>query len=201
MLHVNASIQLKQSTNQAHRTLDAHPILRSLVRPNLSEGEYILALVALEHWIKKHMPLFLNHSNDSLKRRVSERYSWLIKDLTALNALDYIIETEPFQTRTVSQAEVFGAVYVFEGASLGGRVLAPLVEKSLNRLDVTRFYNGYSNTFDLWRETQGVLDANLITPKQIEVAINSANQLFSSMGESLDIVSESQFQCDEVANG
>lgn len=202
MLHLNASLQLKQSTSQAHRSLDAHPVLRTLVRPTLSEREYTLVLVALEHWIKKHMPLFLLYSNDAFKQRTSERYSWILKDLKSLDAMDCIIKTEPLKVHNASQEEVLGAVYVFEGASLGGQVLAPLVERSLNRLDVTNFYNGYrEKTFDLWRVTQGELDERLITPIQIEAAITSANQLFSSMAESLDIVSEAQFKFAEVANG
>jgi len=202
MLHVNASECLKQSTNAAHRSLDAHPILRSLVRPTLNEREYTLALVALEHWIKKHLPLFLNHSNEALKQRVSERYSWLIQDLKSLNALDCIIESEPFETHHNSLSEVLGAIYVFEGASLGGRVLAPLIERSLNRHDVTHFYNGYrDNTFALWKATQYELDSQLIEPQQIETAVESAKKLFLSMSDSLDIVSHSYFKLDEVAYG
>ena len=201
MHFMSASDRLKESTNQAHRSLDAHPILKSLVRPSLSEQEYTLALLALEYWIRKH---YLNVSyclNDPFKQRLLDRYSWLIDDLKALNATDHILDIKPTEVQSLSQEEALGAIYVFEGAALGGRVLAPLVKKSLKRDDITAFYSGYGDkTVELWKETQLELNSKLTHSNQIEIATQTAKQMFANMAESLDFVSNYFVQQDEVSN-
>lgn len=201
MHYISASERLRESTNQAHRSLDAHPILKSLVRPSLSEQEYTLALLALEYWIRKH---YLNVShcfNAPFKQRLLERYSWLLDDLKALKATDHILDIKPTGVQSLSQEEALGAIYVFEGASLGGRVLAPLVNKSLSREDITAFYTGYGDkTYELWKETQLELNSKLTDSNQIDIAIQTAKQMFANMAESLDFVSDYFVQQDEVSN-
>lgn len=81
-----------------------------------------------------------------------------------------------------SRAFALGIHYVVEGSTLGAQFIAPRVEQSLGRNDVTRFYRGYGhNLMSRWRNTQDTLNSELVGDEALQLAISGAQGAFGLM--------------------
>ena len=77
---------------------------------------------------------------------------------------------------------------------MGGMILAPRIETSLNRDDLTHFYRGYGKaTPGLWAETRKLLNEQLSNQIDIQVAIKSAIEAFEIMEEMLKLSSQTTY--------
>jgi heme oxygenase len=82
-------------------------------------------------------------------------------------------------------AEVLGCLYVVEGASLGGQIIARRLQASLelSRDSGARFFNGYgSDTGPYWKATSAFLTACATELDQDDAIVASANATFQSLG-------------------
>lgn len=125
-------LALRMATRASHHAVDHHPLLAPLVRADLSRIAYGRVLQAL-HWL--HAPL-----QDLLAAGLqctgggyvlADRIAWLEEDLAFLGlALPMPgFRWQPPVLRT--EADLVGALYVVEGSTLGGQVIARRVEESL----------------------------------------------------------------------
>ncbi len=81
-------------------------------------------------------------------------------------------------------AAALGAVYVFEGATLGGRVLLPLVERDLgvSADSGAAFLASYRDEVDLmWRRFCGVVEAWCDTAARRERIVAGATETFEQL--------------------
>ena len=130
---------LKQATRTEHQQLDQHPRLSPLMHSALQLSDYQCALtglyggqVALEAAVQAGLERL------ELAYPLVLRSPALVRDLGALNVAlpnlncllhPRILQTSTLNIRTASQ--LIGALYVLEGAKLGGQVIARNVQRRL----------------------------------------------------------------------
>ncbi len=125
--------QLRQATRPAHQRLDRLPLLRRLLATDLTLSHYRQALQTLA-WL--HLPLHatlteaLTRYYPTSSYRLSPRVEWLQHDLQQLQ-IALPTEPPPPPPQATSGAMVVGQIYVVEGSTLGGAVIAQAVARSL----------------------------------------------------------------------
>lgn len=180
--------RLKRETAPLHAELDA------MVAPMLAERDLYRTLLAglrdaygvIERQLTRHAAQLARAGYDLTERT---KLCWLDADLTALYA------SEPRAIRTsyalADASAAFGAVYVVEGATLGGQVIArqviPALTVSAER--GCRFFSGYgAETGERWRATRDAIAAHLastVAPDAADETIAGARMTFSLIGATL----------------
>ena len=180
--------RLKRETAPLHAELDA------MVAPMLAgRAAYRLLLAGLrdaygviEQELARHA-VQLARVGYELGERT--KLAWLDEDLVALSGPERGAKTESYMLAKVSAA--LGAVYVIEGATLGGQVIARQVipELALSPERGCRFFTGYgADTGARWRETRDAIAAHLATtdaPDGANDTIAGARVTFSLIAAAL----------------
>lgn len=178
---------LKRETAPLHAELDA------MVAPMLSErARYRMLLAGLrdaygiiERELARHAAPLARVAYDPAQR---SKLSWLDDDLAVLGAGPRATQT---RYALPDSSAAFGAVYVVEGATLGGQVIARQVipALALSPEKGCRFFSGYgAETGDRWRETRDAIAAHLASPEGRDSAdqmIAGARMTFSVIGAAL----------------
>ena len=180
--------RLKRETAPLHAELDA------MVTPMLSQpARYRMLLAGLrdaygviEQELARHT-VHLGRVAYNLPERGKLR--WLDDDLSALSGPEPAAIRIGYTLRDASAA--FGAVYVVEGATLGGQVIARQVTPALALSPERgcRFFTGYgANTGERWHETRDAIVAHLASAGEPDAAremIAGASMTFSLIGAAL----------------
>jgi heme oxygenase len=127
------------------------------------------------------------------------RSSLLLGDLVCLNVVPTRPLPEPVLPPTTSEAGFLGAMYVMEGSTLGGQLIARHLEKTLG----LAAGNGYSyfqghgaETGRLWREFCDVLQTRVPDAESHKV-IQAAQQMFRAFGAWMQGVNPEAFTADQ----
>ncbi len=173
---------LRGATDAVHRRLHALPAFVRLVDGTIDLAGY-RALLARLHGF--HAPLetlfvarradFARHGIDIDARR---RVPALAADRATLGDHDLVIA--PDHDATSTTAGLFGLLYVREGSTLGGRVIARHLDPLFGmRVDGRRFFSGDGRTAMQWRETCAALDRAAVTePDGIAGIVDGARRGF-----------------------
>jgi heme oxygenase len=183
---MQASEYLRHSTKELHHVLDHHPILQKLMSPALTQREYALALSMLGHWYH-YMEESFSHlwpENSWLKK------AGLIKqDLAVMKHPQIPCNLDISLPVIANHSFALGVYYVCEGATMGGRIIGPRVNITLNRIDVTKFYHCYGEeTLHRWSNNKQYIDNNIIDESHINDAIAGAQWAFKSLINILESV-------------
>lgn len=152
---------LRKTTKLPHHRLDHHPLLQPLARSTLSREDYQRILLTLA-WI--HLPLH-QHLVAAMGKfilmapfRISPRPDWLKADLSFFG-LDDDLEDNPLLDRPMrpvkSVGELVGMLYVVEGSTMGGQVIARCLQQGIGITADTggRFFSGHAEeTMRCWGE-------------------------------------------------
>jgi heme oxygenase len=173
--------QLKEETKRAHADLEKQLITH--IRRVNSTGGYVQLLAMLYGYYKaveERLQPFLAaaHFPDHERRR---KASHIIDDMQQFNG----DVAEPVLCPDVpaidSYAKAIGALYVIEGSTLGGKIIAGMIAKQLNRTEEKggfSFFNCYGNdTQAMWSSFKQALDRSF-EEKQQEEIITTANETF-----------------------
>ena len=180
--------RLKRETAPLHAEVDA------MVAPMLSErARYRMLLAGLrdaygviERELAKHAVQLERAAYDVAERG---KLGWLDDDLSALAVPQASAIRTSFTLTNPSAA--FGAVYVVEGATLGGQVIARQVMPALALSPERgcRFFTGYgAATGERWRETRDAIATHLAstaTPNAALETITGARRTFSLISAAL----------------
>jgi heme oxygenase len=168
-------------------TADAHARIDAIADPALSNRNAYRQLLlgmrdahqALEPELHRHADALARAGYDVAQR---SKLSWLDADLALLGATS---AHPPPSIELRDASEAFGAVYVIEGATLGGQVIARRVIPTLALSPDAgcRYFSGYgAATRDRWLETRDAIGAHvasLESPDGITRMIAAANETFA----------------------
>ncbi|MEM6731720.1 MAG: biliverdin-producing heme oxygenase [Myxococcota bacterium] len=176
---------LRYATHDAHQRIDDALQLRG---PDTSRSDYIAFLRSM--WMI-HRPyeralqgsqLYLKAIPSPMARMRTEK---LRTDLEALGVS--VSEPPPLTPEFTHLSEIFGIVYVFEGATLGGQVLSRHLRSAL-RLDAehVRYLYGHGReTGALWRELITFFENTRLDAENRVRAVNTALGIFDRLEQAL----------------
>ena len=141
-----ASLQIKNQTEIEHKEVE--DLLVPMLSSIKTKEDYIRIL--------KIFYGFFFHVETQIKQYISSSYlsdinerrksGWIKNDLQALNYEDQI-KISSFLPNITNATEAFGALYVLEGSTLGGRMITKMLLKNKD-IDLAKslsFFNGYNN--------------------------------------------------------
>jgi heme oxygenase len=177
---------LKNATKKPHVETEAALIPR--LKSIKSNSDYIRLLVMLYHFISPLEKLVENHL---LKIHLSDietrrRSPLIIKSLQLLGAPE-MTEATCRMPQITNVTQAFGALYVMEGSTMGGHVIAGML-KSNTCIELPEgslaFFTAYgNNTVGMWSSFKQCLDGSITTEADISEVVRAANDTFFSMKE------------------
>jgi heme oxygenase len=189
---------LRARTRAAHERLNRHLLLADLMQPGYPLRSYWLVLSAYYHFYRG-MEALIESASEQLKSGFDymprRKHRWLRQDLVD----SFHIDPEDFfwlparrflPIRIEDQADLVGALYVIEGATLGGQAISRHIQAG--RLGVTaehggRFFNGYGEqTTTRWHEFLTFAEQACPDAAQREKAAHAALAVFAEVEAALD---------------
>lgn len=181
---MKSSDWLKQKTQAKHHQIDRHSVVSRLVAKDMSEAEYGPILVSLHLWLQA-MKHYLAPLKLAEPYRLETKLVQLENDIATLG-----YETQSLNTispHNEPHAFCLGVHYVIEGSTLGAQFIAPRIEETLARQDVTHFYRGYgARVMPHWQGTRERIDSELNTDLDRENARKGAVLAFDSLVAIID---------------
>jgi heme oxygenase len=193
---------LRNSTRAAHRDLDHHPLLAPLVRPDLSLDHYQYVLRVM-NWLHVH---FRERLISAIKQFApashfipSDRPRWLADDFSWFGMVETASQehfADRLSFRFTSAESVVGALYVLEGSTLGGQVIARQLAESIGvspGQGASFFYGHGEQTQAHWKDFWSFA-AGVCATGSIEMASASAVDMFNDFETFLNICARQRQQ-------
>ncbi|QNF35344.1 biliverdin-producing heme oxygenase [Adhaeribacter swui] len=181
---------LKTQTAAQHQQVEASLLMQPIANRTLTPENYTRILRKfygffhpLENAIH-HLPGLDNYLPDIMARRKSGS---ILQDLRAIHHESITLTTLPLcpDVPQITQiSEGFGALYVMEGSTLGGKIISKIVYETLGYTPEhgTSFFNGYgSQTGPKWKAFQEALTRFAVTPAQENAVVQTAIQTFKKL--------------------
>lgn len=168
-------------------TVDAHQELEALLIPKLrtacTRADYARLLKTFYGYfapVEKRIEQYITSLQmpDIRQRR---KASFLLDDLTCLGVSTDQLPLSNFLPQIESEAEAWGALYVLEGSTLGGRGITKMLLKQCPELTLheIKFFNGYGDeTGPMWVRFQKALNGLAYQTGDMAAANRSANATF-----------------------
>ncbi len=106
--------------------------------------------------------------------------SWILNDLKAIGEYTADIALDASAPSIRSNAQAFGALYVMEGSTLGGKIICKTIAENLGMTDKTAlsFFYGYGpEAASRWKQFLAVLDFYSGKPEEDDI-VATANNVF-----------------------
>lgn len=179
---------LKSSTHDLHRRLDRASCMTRLMAADLSLQGYVEILKKLHNLyaaIEPALQTAEHHWGRSVEWQM--KTDLLENDLLALGELPigksrHMHADQEFLTRLISSnAGLAGCLYVLEGSTLGGQMIAKRLRSTMGSqvMNALSFFDGYGvDTPSLWGANCARISAVLSDNEKIFVACTSAQHVF-----------------------
>ena len=179
--------RLKQHTQSQHDRLEAHPLTAQLMQDTLTTATYLHILQAFYGYYAAIEQQLVQWEEELPMLDLPQRYKaqLLLNDIQYLNptvsaAHIRLCDDVPL---CHTPANVFGCVYVLEGATLGGQIISRRLAKQLEISpgEGLSFFKGYgAKTGPLWMAFRQVV-TDCVQDTQTEVAvIDAARRTFDT---------------------
>jgi heme oxygenase len=183
---------LRKHTHAAHVALNHHPMLIGITQPGYSLPRYQALLAAyqplyagleaaIEQCIRQYSPAF--------EYQTRRKLPWLMSDLAYFEqpVTEKIADIPPIN----NLAELVGVLYVIEGSTLGGGMIARLITQHLG-IDANRggaFFNAYgADTEARWQAFCAFSEVSADDPAHQRLAALRAEDTFRLFQQALDSV-------------
>jgi heme oxygenase len=181
--------KIKQATAQLHDQLEQNMFVGQIMDGSLSFEQY-QTLLHLNYIIHSAAEDFLfsglsSELQEKLDTKNRVKLPALLSDFEEVNATVGwpAVDAPPNYIDLSSDASILGAMYVLEGATLGGNVIVKRLKTNEHLLPYNfnyHYYQVYGDQLGLkWKQFLEVLNA--IPEAEHEAAINSALRLFERM--------------------
>ena len=184
--------RLRQATQDEHAATEATV---PLMRPTLDRAQYVEVLRGFYRIVRAWDVWAQQHAPADLRPLVADRRqsSLLGADLQTMKAGEPPSESEvlhaPMSQTVVSgdpRSVFLGRMYVMEGSTLGGQLLARHVEAHLGLTPGhgDSYFQGYGeHTGERWREFKAILEA--LPEEEADTVIASAKNMFQLFGQAM----------------
>lgn len=182
--------QLKIATRPNHEAMERDPLSRSLFAPELSRDGYVHILqVYLGFYAPLEQALFSLPDWADLGFDIERRRKagLLLRDLRALgdSTIDAADVPHCSDLPPISSiGEALGCMYVLEGATLGGQLIARQLRAAIGvgPTSGSAFFNSYgADLGPRWKEFRALLEAQAATPAISEAIVATAAATFCAM--------------------
>jgi heme oxygenase len=165
-------------------SLTEHEKLEKTLFPYLTnlktKRDYRRLLHAFYGYVMPVQELISQHVNEEMMPDISQRRNaaLLLQDLVALE------DTERPRLCTDlpkinSHEAAMGALYVLEGSTLGGKIIAGMIAEKLGSTEALHFFRGYGeHTGKMWRNFLNILELNH-DEKHNRIIVESAGETFT----------------------
>lgn len=183
--------RLRTATRSAHRLLEQHPVVQPLLSPALTVEEYQRILHAFADFYRVLEPPLLDElmrlsDKQDIPYRYQQRWSLLQDDLRDLDTTIRIVPSAAQVLPAIDDTgALLGVLYVLEGATQGGRIIAPNLARTLG-LDAAcgaRYFHLYRQ--GMWQHFKVLLAGYEGAPDD-EAVTHSAVQVFEALHRNLD---------------
>ncbi len=181
---------MRASTKLLHQKLDHHPLLASLLCPQLSLAQYLSVLRAMYGFIKPlelDIDVFLARKPNLFDYSSRRKVPLMEADLAYLQKwADFNLNDTLFWPRRKidSLAELVGILYCLEGSMLGARVITRQLRLNLPKeaLPAITYFSGYGDeTAARWANFWTFAERSCETQAQHQEAAHYAARLFNEM--------------------
>jgi heme oxygenase len=174
--------QLRQATKQPHHVLDHHPLLAPLLRPDLSAVQYGNALAALhgvQRLAEQGILAFLDEHPGLFDYQSRLKVWALDADLAALGRAPMDVARNFPAPRSIGA--LVGVLYVIEGSTQGGMMIARLLKALPDTRLPTAYFTVYGSTSaQKWQEFLQFADRH-DSREELEAAVSSAAGAFDAI--------------------
>jgi heme oxygenase (biliverdin-IX-beta and delta-forming) len=183
------AVRLREATRAVHHGIDHHPLMMPLVRPDLMLPHYRHVLRTMG-WIHEPLQAVVCRQLEQTGAayRLADRVGWLKTDLAHFGLTDSMA-VAPWQPPLPdSLAALTGMLYVIEGSTLGGQVIARQLAASLHLGpdNGARFFHGWGlETRQRWGDFWQFAES-ACTPAQGQEAATAALLLFERLHAAFD---------------
>lgn len=182
--------KLRAATGELHKTLDTslYPLIQNMKTPE----EYAKLLNTFYAYFKPVEDKVYNFISDEQLDDHNERRNtgYILHDLEQLDFKNNI----PLATNTPvidNAAAAFGALYVMEGSTLGGKIIAKTIGGNLNLQNgsALNFFSGYKDqTGPKWLKFIEALNSFAASNNNDDVIIEAAKDTFKKLKYFIDSI-------------
>jgi heme oxygenase len=172
---------LKEKTMENHQQLEKLLVGRmKQIRIKQQYVDLLQLFYTYFEGLEQQIKPFINEFNfpDYSKRRKADL---LETDINSLGATTNALAASEDLPGINNEFDAYGALYVIEGSTLGGKIISAMMAKHLNLADGkgVSFFTGYGDdTENMWQEFKQTLN-RLTGENQDERVIEAANHTFS----------------------
>jgi heme oxygenase len=174
--------KIKEATLTNHQQVEK--LLVSKMKSMRSKQDYIDLLHIFYGYfggLEQAIGSYINEANlaDYTKRRKSEA---IADDLKALGSQTQVMADTDYLPKIINELQAFGALYVMEGSTLGGKIISQMIQKHLNISagPGLSFFNGYGDeTMQMWEAFKLTLNNTAKNEADETAIIAAANDTFS----------------------
>nr|WP_290652037.1 biliverdin-producing heme oxygenase [Aquisalimonas sp.] len=185
---------LRQATRDVHHRVEQHALLAPLTSARLDRAAYVRVLGAFFGFFRTLEPRLCRLmlpliTGEEGGYRYLPRTGELRQDLLDLNASDILEDACPARALASPRLEtldhVLGTLYVLEGATQGGRIIAPRVCRALglDAVQGVRYFHAY--THGQWAAFRALMSARELQHDP-EGVVDGARDTFAAVGAHLD---------------
>lgn len=172
------SVFLKEQTKQQHDDTEAKLQSQKIFDKSYTLDDYKTLLIHNYKLISRYEPQIHDQLQNypELKLELRSKIDALKTDLDNLNIKT---ENEVPTQNLENEAEAFGALYVMEGSTLGGNVIAKQLKRNPEFENVEFNYFGVygENTGPYWQEFKSIIDEK-ITEEHYEACVAGAKKAY-----------------------
>lgn len=172
------SVFLKEQTKQQHDDTEAKLQSQKIFDKSYTLDDYKTLLIHNYKLISRYEPQIHNQLQNypELKLELRSKIDALKTDLDHLNIKT---DNEVSIHNLENEAEAFGALYVMEGSTLGGNVIAKQLKRNPEFENVEFNYFGVygENTGPYWQEFKAIIDEK-ITEEHYDACVTGAKKAY-----------------------
>jgi heme oxygenase len=191
--HLDIMGRLRIEIRSAHEQLEALPFSKALLAETLPLSLYVGQLEAylpIHRALEKHGK---NHSDSAIRAVWREdmcRVPLLMDDLAQFNAemptaavqlatTDFVHFIEDMALK--NSVGLLGILYVFEGSTLGARLITPRLQSAYQLGDKgVRYYQAYQEeTLEHWKQFSQRMNATITDVNQQDIVLDAAKKTFN----------------------